>query len=283
MYAQTGMPLHWPQALGGWGLPGLPQAPNIYKKAAAVALAGDWPFVKQMRQVFILQGAPESSRNKLQLALERLDSEDEFDMENPPTQKQAEAELTQRVTTFLHLLQDKSAVNHRPSIGAIASRVRRLVLSEAKKWQSVKPVGETRALQILKERIAEWEDAPRAVNLDTIMEDINLPDAFSRQATAGLPPNKRLQLYVPSKVRKLELRVEQQPAVADQAIRARNALLETQEPPRPDPPTTDGKIPVWLGRDPKNEWPAANKLRELFRVRGQERAPQPLSAHSKPS
>lgn len=39
----SGLPLFWPQELGGWGLPGTPDAPPLFRKAAAVALTQTAP------------------------------------------------------------------------------------------------------------------------------------------------------------------------------------------------------------------------------------------------
>jgi hypothetical protein len=66
---QSGLPLHWPQSLGGWGLPGPQQAPIEFRKAAAAILNGRQDLQQKLQSAFLTATAPKKLAKVLRLQL----------------------------------------------------------------------------------------------------------------------------------------------------------------------------------------------------------------------
>ena len=72
---QSGLPLHWPQKLGGWGIPGPQDAPPLFRKAAAVLLLSGERAKRDIRKLtaaFSLGLLNPMQRSAVQTALTRL-------------------------------------------------------------------------------------------------------------------------------------------------------------------------------------------------------------------
>jgi hypothetical protein len=155
---QSGMPLHWPKELGGWGLPGKPDAPIKFRKAAAIILTNAEDArdatLQQIVAVHATSSLPEiASKTALEGRLllaeisqsSRRDFTSRRDLSRLPD---AQAELTAAVAAHFAWLDDDTT--RKSSVGKISKRVKRIVEEVTKTWASVKPMNPGKAVEMLK-------------------------------------------------------------------------------------------------------------------------------------
>jgi hypothetical protein len=150
----SGVPLYFPQSLGGWGFPGKQGAPLAFRKAAAVSVTGNTELVKRFSNIFLTSCAPNRLRKRLKAALksirewpERFDSTDK--VQSKPV-RDLQGEFVSRTLAF-HAgdpTVSKLASKRYASVGSTAKRIRDTVYKLEKMWKSVKPIKATNAITL---------------------------------------------------------------------------------------------------------------------------------------
>jgi hypothetical protein len=150
----SGVPLYFPQSLGGWGFPGKQGAPLAFRKAAAVSVTGNTELVKRFSNIFLTSCAPNRLRKRLKAALksirewpERFDSTDK--VQSKPV-RDLQGEFVSRTLAF-HAgdpTVSKLASRRYASVGSTAKRIRDTVYKLEKMWKSVKPIKATNAITL---------------------------------------------------------------------------------------------------------------------------------------
>jgi hypothetical protein len=140
----TGLPLRFPQRLGGWGLPGKPEAPNHFFKAAAVILNGQISLSESLKRVFLTARAPRQLRKLLgkQVAIISYLPERLGDKAQPRPVEDVEKEVLQRSLAFHSMDPAYSKINEPlyESAEKIAKRVKKIIKQALSLWKSVKPL-----------------------------------------------------------------------------------------------------------------------------------------------
>jgi len=150
-WKKSDMPIHWPQSLGGWGVPGKPEAPRLYRKAAAIILNGQRHVQKKLLVNFVTSRAPKNLRRILDKQVdmvtnlpEQLSPSDVIrkDLTHHPLKlREAVSEVTARTLSFYALDPNSSNIETRKAakVATIAGRVRRIIEEACSKWKSVNP------------------------------------------------------------------------------------------------------------------------------------------------
>jgi hypothetical protein len=263
MYDGSKMPLHWPQALGGWGLPGPPDAPRTYRKAAASILNGNDDLLKNLSNAFLLSGAPEHARKHIDLLLSEIPernsegktptnpyirtagaADEEIDeKEKSVTRKEAEDLIMGTVTGYLELLGNKGAGSHQPKFGEITARVRRIINKAATQWKSVRPMGSDKTTEELAGIIDRRRNQPLFIKKHDWLDSHDVTISEDRLSNLHLRPEDRLRSYALGVRGEMKFKPEQKGKLDAQRIRARRILTDEVKPTEPDPLATVGGIP----------------------------------------
>jgi hypothetical protein len=140
----SGIPLHFPRSLGGWGLPGKPEAPIRFRKAAASILIGQSQLQERLHAVFLCSKAPPYLRKKIRKGLNTIQAWPErFSPSAVPRDiEDVTTDYTSRLLAFhgrdptVSKLQDIKYAN----LGTIAKRINRTIDEAVKYWKSAKPM-----------------------------------------------------------------------------------------------------------------------------------------------
>lgn len=154
----------WPQSLGGWGVPGKPEAPTHFRKAAASILsqpAKARDEQKKLLSTFVVSAAPKNLRKILDRQVEMVSnlpeqlsatemSEEEHGPYKPVPLRDAVGTTVARTLSFYSLDPESSKLETRKAatVGEIARRIRRTIDSYATRWKSVKPIDPHKAIQL---------------------------------------------------------------------------------------------------------------------------------------
>jgi hypothetical protein len=153
---RSGMPLHWPKELGGWGLPGKPDAPIKFRKAAAIILTNAEDArdatLQQIVAVHATSNLPEIAsktalEGRLLLAAVSQSSKRDITSRDLSRLPDAQAELTAAVAAHFAWLDDETT--RKSSVGRISKRILRIVEEVTKTWASVKPINPGKAVAML--------------------------------------------------------------------------------------------------------------------------------------
>jgi len=151
---RSGVPLHFPQSLGGWGFPGKQGAPVAFRKAAAVSATGNTELVKRFSNIFLTSSAPNRLRKQLKAGLKSIsDCPERFDSTEKVQTKPVldlQSEFVSRTLAYhaMDPTKSKLATKRYASVGSTAKRVRDTVYKLGKMWKSVKPIKASNALSI---------------------------------------------------------------------------------------------------------------------------------------
>jgi hypothetical protein len=148
IWEQSKLPIHWPSSLGGWGVPGKPEAPVPFRRAAAVILNGQPELGKKLMQLFLSAVSPLHLRGKLRLLTECISNTPErlpeFDLPARPSKlKDALGEMVSRLLayhSFDPAYDKRKSKSKTYKANAIGRKVRKLVQQALSKWRSVKPM-----------------------------------------------------------------------------------------------------------------------------------------------
>jgi hypothetical protein len=163
-WRKSGIPMCWPQSLGGWGVPGVPSAPSHFRKAAASILsehANARAQQKKLLSTFVVSAAPKNLRKILdrqvemtcnlpeQLPAAEVDEQRHGSYE-PVFLHDAVGTVVARTLSFYSLDPESSKLDTRKAatVGEIARRIRRIIDSYATRWKSVKPIDPHKAVQL---------------------------------------------------------------------------------------------------------------------------------------
>jgi len=158
MLERSGLPLHWPKELGGWGLPGKPSAPIEFRKAAAVILtnAADArdTVIQSIITAHAVSGLPEiatkiAREGRQLLADTSVSSRREIKTSRRDLLRlpEAQAELTAAIAAHFTWLDERT--QRKSSIGRISKRIKGILEEVARSWASVKPMKPDKAVSQL--------------------------------------------------------------------------------------------------------------------------------------
>lgn len=148
----SGVPLHYPRSLGGWGIPGKPEAPRRFRKAAAVILLGQRQLQDKLQAVFLCSKAPPYLRKKIKKGLDTIQSWPE--RFNPSAVvrdlEEATKDYTARLLAFHGRDPKKSKLQNirYANIGTIAKRINNIIDTAVLKWKSVNPMVAGKAIEL---------------------------------------------------------------------------------------------------------------------------------------
>jgi hypothetical protein len=279
IWRQSGIPLHWPRFLGGWGLPGKPSAPDTWLKAAALMVSHKDPsLLRSLSRAYTLArltGPASDIMPKVQVAID--DNADRvfhhvFDEEiaaRSQTKKEVEQEATTRVTSFFSLLTNKAARSPPIRLSTLTSRIKTLIKDYSTRWESVNPMDPVKAIQAAQKLLDQDNLRPVIFNLDREMENNQVFDHVSRKDMQKLQPEQRVRLFV----RSFERSNRAAPASGASAVptevrEARNVLFDMQgmtEVP-PDSLSTETSNPSYSFNPKTREQKYALQCRKLMQV-----------------
>lgn len=146
------VPLYWPTALGGWGLPGKQAAPVAFRKAAAVSLTGNETLMKSFSNIFITSAAPDRLRKRLKSGIALINQLPE--RINPSAVPKERTEVISDFTGRFLAFHSKDPVNSKildkryASVGATVKRIYSTMNSLKNRWKSVNPIKASKALAL---------------------------------------------------------------------------------------------------------------------------------------
>jgi hypothetical protein len=270
IWNQSGLPLHWPRFLGGWGLPGRQEAPPLFRKAAAVLITQNDPeLLLSIRRVFSLGRLTGIARTVVQNINTRIDNAPTTDDPTMPMRGEVEEEATARVTTYFSLLQDKARKGPALKLSSIISQIKHLVRKSAEQWGTARPMGAEKAVSKGKELILTRLQQRIDLDIETALEYNEVFDVTLKQDRLHLQPEQRTRLFVRGQ------RNRPSPATADvvgslAATLAQAKLLDAKDTMelRPDTgaTTTSGEGPSYTFRDRHAEWESMRRCRTLMQT-----------------
>jgi hypothetical protein len=149
---RSGIPLHFPMMLGGWGLPGKPSAPPKFRKLAAIVLNGQSSIASKLHAVFLTSKAPKGLRQKIRKGLDTIQGWPEhFNEQSAPMNiSEASREYTSRFLGFHGKDPSKSKLMKLKyiDIGTLSKRIFATVDQAIKLWPSAKPCRHSKATDI---------------------------------------------------------------------------------------------------------------------------------------
>jgi hypothetical protein len=199
---KTGVPLHWPIDLGGWGFPGKQEAPPHWRKAAATILVGAETLQGRLRAAFNIAQTPEHLRGVVKTNLKLIErfrrvdsngtpimneqildlplnwSEDPFRKANPNNVvplEDAQSEATFRICAFhsRDFYLNKQGSRKCKTIDQVANTIKATINHAVSQWKSAKPMSSDKAVQLSKERKETLVDI---VHLDATLHFHGCPD-----------------------------------------------------------------------------------------------------------
>jgi hypothetical protein len=184
----SGVPLFWPNSLGGWGLPGEQNAPAEYRKAAAVILNGQDHIQSKFQRIFTLARVPQHLRKVLSRQIPIVEHLPERLTPQAVPEKRTEvlSQVVRRTMTFHSFdpFHDKRASTEVSRIDQIAKLVRRLVKTTANEWPSAKPMGPSQAMKLHQHHEEVMVDSSE---IDRILFYTGTPDQYQFTLDTGLP------------------------------------------------------------------------------------------------
>ena len=158
IWNSSGLPLHWPEAFGGWGLPGKQDAPIALRRLAALAVTGKPEICQKILILRQTSRAPQHCKKHLKEVLERLH-------ERPKTYTKGRAyeslsdlgrEATSRVLAYHSLDPNYDKAQRIQPKWSVKKLVRRIkaILAELPKTK-LRPINPANAVRFAKEYVEE--------------------------------------------------------------------------------------------------------------------------------
>jgi hypothetical protein len=257
MYTQSGLPLHWPRELGGWGLP-TPAGPRadgekvdpILAKGLAVLLTSNAEQKKEgLRRIalaFTTSHLNPAAAACIRKATNMVDHQTTNEGHELKPRNDLMAEVTAEAASFFSIQTDLEKVlvdPPAPKMGTIANQVRKILTTYAEQWKSVKPIQLPKAKQLL-EHAQSWRLEPlRADQIDSIMHWAGCQIRYFRVAVAkNLSPFERLHLVrTQGKTKNVVGATERDTQVAPSEPQSTTQAQSTQGAPAP-PKSSDPQV-----------------------------------------
>ena len=203
---KTGLPLHWPKCLGGWGMPGRQVASTRFRKVAASILYGKDPTetMRTLSRAHLHGGLPELVRRPFERAMDQIENHQEDGKnyvrgDGLSEFKDVEEEVLLRVVTFLsrHPDYDKSAAAPVSTMSSTVARVSRLVKVLGDRWRSAAPM----QVSNVRLRVLDFQYGTELVRddqLDSILHWTGIRDTYLTKAVSNVSPEERSRIYDPA-------------------------------------------------------------------------------------
>jgi hypothetical protein len=202
---KTGLPLHWPKCLGGWGLPGRQGASTKFRKVAASILYGKDPTgtMRTLSRAHLHGGLPDLVRRPFDRAMDLIENHQQ-DIETYvrgdglSEYKDVEEEVLLRVVSFLsrHPDYDKSATAPVSTMSSTVARVSRLVKTLGDRWRSAAPMQISNVL--LKYLDFQYgTELVRDDQLEEILHWTGIRDTYLTKVVSNVAPEERNRIYDP--------------------------------------------------------------------------------------
>jgi hypothetical protein len=158
MWSNSGLPLHWPTELGGWGLPGKQTAPPLFRKAAAAILTGQDKLGQEIARMRLLTSAPDATRSILKDIFDEVSTYPErLTPEDEPTRLSVlQQEITAKVIAYRSWDPsfDKTTTNStRWSMKKLCHEITAKVNQAAVAWRGVHPVNPKNLQKLIRRRV----------------------------------------------------------------------------------------------------------------------------------
>jgi hypothetical protein len=270
MWHQSGLPLHWPHYLGGWGLPGKPDAPSSFRKAAAVLITQNRPeLLQSFARIFSgasLRGAASSVVKSISQEIDasRLANVGELSR----TRREIERDATARITSYFALLEDKTRKGPPLKFSSIVSQIKSKVKKLCGQWGSVQPMDPSKAVREAEALLLLSQEENLPLDVTKALERHQVFDEVLKKDRQKLPPEQRARLFVRS------TRERHSPAMATSlgsstTALARASLLDAKDVVAGTTPDRAGDHPggpTYSFRDNAREWSSARRCRTLLQT-----------------
>jgi hypothetical protein len=249
-------------------LPGKPDAPILFRKAAAVLVTQDDPeLLFAISRIFslgkLVGAAKEASLNVAKIIDNATVTNEDTSL---PTREQFEDNATSRITSFFSFIQDKARKGPPIKLSSVISHVKKTIKEAAGRWGSASPMSAVKAVDRGLKLLTSRKDEHLDLNLDDVLTESGVLDLILQQDRQHLQPESRVRLYVRGhKSRPSPVTASVVGSLA--ATLAQTQLLDAKDtmelgPDRGAP--TNSESPSYTFRDKHAEWQAMKRCRTLM-------------------